>query len=124
MITELLAAGQSIPLSTWEARHCRQCQGARLEKKSQDELSDIEYEKRYRDDATCKNNPLIILTGPTAVGKTQACQFGLAKAIGGEIISADSMQVYKHMDIGSAKITSGRDARVSHIHLIDELEPD
>ena len=47
--------------------------------------------------------PLIILTGPTAVGKT-AASIGLAKAIGGEIISADSMQVYRHMDIGSAKI--------------------
>ena len=46
--------------------------------------------------------PLVILTGPTAVGKTKA-SIGLAKAIGGEIISADSMQVYKQMDIGSAK---------------------
>ena len=48
--------------------------------------------------------PLVILAGPTAAGKTQA-SIGLAKAIGGEIISADSMQVYKYMDIGSAKIT-------------------
>ena len=47
--------------------------------------------------------PLIILTGPTAVGKTKA-SIGLAKALNGEIISADSMQVYKYMDIGSAKI--------------------
>ena len=47
--------------------------------------------------------PLIILTGPTAVGKKKA-SIALAKAIGGEIISADSMQVYKEMDIGSAKI--------------------
>ena len=47
--------------------------------------------------------PLIILTGPTAVGKTKA-SIGLAKTIGGEIISADSMQVYKYMNIGSAKI--------------------
>ena len=45
----------------------------------------------------------MILTGPTAVGKT-ALSIGLAKAIGGEIISADSMQVYRGMDIGSAKI--------------------
>ena len=52
---------------------------------------------------TEKKKPLIILTGPTAVGKT-AASIGLAKAIGGEIISADSMQVYRHMDIGSAKI--------------------
>lgn len=46
--------------------------------------------------------PLIILTGPTAVGKT-ALSVKLAKAIGGEIISADSMQVYRHMDIGDRK---------------------
>ena len=52
--------------------------------------------------------PLIILTGPTAVGKT-ALSIELAKALNGEIISADSMQVYRHMDIGSAKIMPGRD---------------
>ena len=49
--------------------------------------------------------PLIVLTGPTAVGKT-SLSIQLAKAIGGEIISADSMQVYRHMDIGSAKVTA------------------
>ena len=47
--------------------------------------------------------PLIVLTGPTAVGKT-SLSISLAKAVNGEIISADSMQVYKKMDIGSAKI--------------------
>lgn len=66
--------------------------------------------------------PLIILTGPTAVGKTKA-SIGLSKAIGGEIISADSMQVYRHMDIGSAKITKEEMQGVPH-HLIDVLEPD
>lgn len=66
--------------------------------------------------------PLIILTGPTAVGKTKA-SINLAKAIGGEIISADSMQVYRHMDIGSAKITPEEMQGVKH-HLIDVLEPD
>lgn len=65
--------------------------------------------------------PLIILTGPTAVGKT-ALSIRLAKAIGGEIISADSMQVYRHMDIGSAKVTAEEMAGVPH-HLIDVLEP-
>lgn len=65
---------------------------------------------------------LIILTGPTAVGKT-AASIGLAKAVGGEIISADSMQVYKHMDIGTAKITPEEMDGVNH-YLIDELEPD
>ena len=47
--------------------------------------------------------PLIILTGPTAAGKTDI-SIKLAKAIGGEIISADSMQVYKYMNIGTDKI--------------------
>lgn len=53
--------------------------------------------------------PLIVLTGPTAVGKT-ALSIGLAKAVGGEIISADSMQVYKGMDIGTAKDYAGGNA--------------
>lgn len=66
--------------------------------------------------------PLIILTGPTAVGKTKA-SIGLAKAIGGEIISADSMQVYKGMDIGSAKIKKEEMEGVIH-HLIDVLSPE
>lgn len=66
--------------------------------------------------------PLVILTGPTAVGKTKA-SIGLAKEIGGEIISADSMQVYRHMDIGSAKITASEMQGVKH-HLIDVLDPE
>ena len=66
--------------------------------------------------------PLIILTGPTAVGKTKA-SIGLAKALNGEIISADSMQVYKYMDIGSAKIRPEEMQGIKH-YLIDELEPD
>ena len=65
--------------------------------------------------------PLVILTGPTAVGKT-AASIGLAKAIGGEIISADSMQVYKYMDIGSAKIRPEEMQGVKH-YLVDELLP-
>lgn len=65
--------------------------------------------------------PLIILTGPTAVGKT-ATSICLAKRIGAEIVSADSMQVYRHMDIGSAKITQEEMQGVAH-HLIDVLEP-
>lgn len=66
--------------------------------------------------------PLIILTGPTAVGKTEL-SIALAKSIGGEIISADSMQVYKYMDIGTAKIRPEEMQGVPH-HLIDILEPD
>lgn len=66
--------------------------------------------------------PLVILTGPTAVGKT-ALSVKLAKQIGGEIISADSMQVYRHMDIGSAKIRKEEMEGVPH-HLIDILLPE
>ncbi|KEZ87130.1 tRNA (adenosine(37)-N6)-dimethylallyltransferase MiaA [Lacrimispora celerecrescens] len=66
--------------------------------------------------------PLIIITGPTAVGKT-ALSVRLAKAIGGEIISADSMQVYRHMDIGSAKIKKEEMEGVPH-YLIDALDPE
>lgn len=66
--------------------------------------------------------PLIILTGPTAVGKT-ALSIKLAKAIDGAIISADSMQVYRGMDIGSAKITKEEMDGVDH-YLIDVLDPD
>ena len=64
---------------------------------------------------------LIILAGPTAVGKTDN-SIRLAKAVNGEIISADSMQVYKRMDIGSAKITPEEMQGVKH-YLIDVLEP-
>ena len=66
--------------------------------------------------------PLIVLTGPTAVGKT-ALSIRLAKALDGEIISADSMQVYRGMDIGSAKVTKKEMDGVRH-HLIDVLEPE
>ncbi len=69
-----------------------------------------------------EKRPLIVLTGPTAVGKTRL-SIMLAKAIGGEIISADSMQVYRGMDIGSAKIKTEEMDGVPH-HLIDVLEPD
>lgn len=66
--------------------------------------------------------PLIILTGPTAVGKT-AASIGLAKAVNGEIVSADSMQVYRDMNIGTAKITQEEMQGVSH-HLVDAITPD
>lgn len=68
-----------------------------------------------------KKEPLVILTGPTAVGKTKL-SIALAKAIGGEIISADSMQVYRHMDIGSAKIRLEEMEGIPH-YLVDVLEP-
>lgn len=66
--------------------------------------------------------PLIVLTGPTAVGKTKL-SIALAKAVNGEIISADSMQVYKYMDIGSAKIRKEEMQGVRH-YLVDELLPE
>ena len=69
-----------------------------------------------------EKKPLIILTGPTAAGKTET-SIGLAKAIHGEIISADSIQVYRYMDIGSAKITKEEMQGIPH-YLVDKLYPD
>ena len=66
--------------------------------------------------------PMVILTGPTAVGKTEL-SIKLAKAINGAIISADSMQIYKYMDIGSAKITPREMQGIKH-YLVDELMPE
>lgn len=68
-----------------------------------------------------KNKKLIVLTGPTAVGKTKL-SIALAKAVNGAIISADSMQVYEHMDIGSAKITPEEMDGVKH-YLVDCMSP-
>ncbi len=66
-------------------------------------------------------NPLVIIAGPTASGKS-SLSVGLAKKLDGEIISADSMQVYKNMDIGSAKISLEEMESVPH-HMIDIIEP-
>lgn len=71
--------------------------------------------------ASVKKPGLVILTGPTAVGKSELA-IELARQIGGEIVSADSMQVYRHMDIGSAKIMPEQMGGIPH-HLIDVLEP-
>lgn len=68
-----------------------------------------------------KKRPLIIITGPTAVGKT-AISIMLAKELRGEIISADSMQIYRGMDIGTAKVTPEEMDGIKH-YLIDELDP-
>ena len=68
-----------------------------------------------------KKPSLVILTGPTAVGKSEL-SIELARQIGGEIISADSMQVYRQMDIGSAKIRPEQMGSIPH-HLIDVLNP-
>lgn len=69
-----------------------------------------------------KKRPLVVLTGPTAVGKT-ALSIHLAKAINGEIVSADSMQVYQQMDIGTAKIKPEEMQGIPH-YLVDEFPPD
>ena len=66
--------------------------------------------------------PLIVLTGPTTSGKSKTA-LALAKKLNTEIISADSMQVYKYFDIGSAKPSEEERQRIPH-HLIDILEPD
>ena len=68
------------------------------------------------------HQPIIVLTGPTAVGKTDI-SIQLAKETGGEIISADSMQVYRHMNIGTAKIRPDQMRGIPH-YMIDEWEPD
>lgn len=69
-----------------------------------------------------KRKPLIILTGPTAVGKS-SLSISLAKTVNGEIISADSMQVYRYMDIGTAKISPEEMGDIPH-YLISEVNPD
>ena len=66
--------------------------------------------------------PLVVLTGPTAVGKTEL-SLQLCERFDGEVISADSRQIYRMMDIGTAKATPAERARVPH-HLIDIRNPD
>lgn len=69
-----------------------------------------------------KKPKVIVICGPTGVGKTSAA-IGIAKEFNGEIINADSMQIYKHMDIGTAKPTHKEQACVKH-HMIDIINPD
>lgn len=71
---------------------------------------------------TSRNLPIVLLAGPTAVGKT-ALSLRMAERLGAEIVNADSMQVYRHMDIGTAKPTPEERAAVPH-HLIDIVDPD
>ncbi len=68
------------------------------------------------------NNKLFILMGPTAVGKTKV-SINIGKRLNGEIISADSMQIYKHMNIGTAKVSKQEMDGVPH-HLINIIDPD
>ena len=71
---------------------------------------------------TGKSPPLIIILGPTGVGKTELA-IALAQQLNGEIIGADSRQIYRYLDIGTAKPTAEQRAAVAH-HLIDFVEPD
>ncbi|HXG23006.1 MAG TPA: isopentenyl transferase family protein, partial [Chthonomonadales bacterium] len=73
-------------------------------------------------DTTVEEQPIIAIVGPTATGKTSTAVH-VALTIGGEIISADSMAVYRGMDIGTAKPTAEERAAVP-FHLIDVVEPD
>ncbi len=66
--------------------------------------------------------PLLVIAGPTATGKTEAA-IQVAQAVGGEIVSADSMQIYRGMDIGTAKPTPQEQAQAV-FHLIDIVDPD
>lgn len=85
--------------------------------------SKIEKWDNFREDGDNMNKiPVLILTGPTAVGKTRL-SVELAKALNGEIISSDSMQIYRYMDIGSAKVTEEEMSGVKH-YMIDVVDPD
>ena len=66
--------------------------------------------------------PVVVVTGPTASGKSYAA-IELAERFGGEIVNADSMQVYRHLDVGTAKPPAAERARVPH-HLFDVVDPD
>jgi tRNA dimethylallyltransferase len=69
-----------------------------------------------------RQSAIVVVVGPTAAGKTDLA-VDLAESLGGEIISADSRQVYRGMDIGTAKATPQQQARVPH-HLLDVVNPD
>ena len=68
------------------------------------------------------NSPLLVILGPTAAGKTDLA-IALAQALNGEIIGADSRQIYRYMDIGTAKPTLEQRQQAPH-HLLDVVDPD
>lgn len=72
--------------------------------------------------ASAKKPPLVVVCGPTGIGKTSVA-IDMALAFGGEIVGADSMQIYRHMDIGTAKPTPEERKAVRH-HLVDIIDPD
>ena len=73
-------------------------------------------------DASCKKHPVVAVVGPTATGKT-ALGVALAQHFSGEVISCDSMQIYKGLDVGTAKVTSEETCGIPH-HGVDILTPD
>jgi len=75
-----------------------------------------------KDDTTIQNHVLLVLCGPTAVGKTEL-SLQIAERFSCEIIGVDSMQIYRHMDIGTAKPTAAERSRIPH-YLIDIVDPD
>lgn len=96
-------------------------------------MSRAKYESSWRPTATPgdiatlrihdgRRKPLLVVVGPTAVGKS-AFALDVAERLGGEIVSADSRQIYRRMDIGTAKPTAAEQARVRH-HVIDVVDPD
>jgi tRNA dimethylallyltransferase len=92
------------------------------DKELQDLLSQFTLTQKQKVPPRSKKKKIIVIAGPTAVGKTQL-SLVIAKAIGGEIISADSMQVYRGMDIGTAKVSLAEREQVHH-HLIDSRDLD
>ena len=66
--------------------------------------------------------PVVALIGPTAVGKT-ALSLELAERLGAEVVSVDSRQVYRYMDVGTDKISAAERRRIPH-HLLDVADPD
>ena len=73
-------------------------------------------------DSSSKKPKVIVICGATGIGKTSV-GIELAETLGGEIVSADSMQIYRYMDIGTAKPTPAELARIAH-HMIDIVDPD
>lgn len=84
--------------------------------------AELQPEKKRVDEESSHKGRVLVISGPTGVGKTKLSLM-IAKAVGGEVISADSMQVYRGMDIGTAKVTSEEADGIPH-HLIDMCEID
>jgi tRNA dimethylallyltransferase len=72
-------------------------------------------------EAVSKNPKIVVICGPTAVGKTSVA-IGLAKRFNGEIVNADSRQIYRYMEIGTAKPTKTEREAIPH-HLVDLVDP-